>query len=41
VRLGLSYVGLYDDLALFDRALTSEEVAALHGLEGGVAELHP
>ena len=41
IRLGLSYVGLYDDLALFDRALTSDEVAALHALEGGVAELHP
>ena len=41
VRLGLSYVGLYDDLALFDRALTSEEVAALHALEEGVSGLHP
>jgi len=41
VRLGLSYVGLYDELALFDRALTSEEVTALHALEGGVADLHP
>ncbi len=41
IRLGLSYVGLYDELALFDRALTSEEVAMLHALEGGVAELHP
>jgi len=41
IRLGLSYVGLYDDLALFDRALTSDEVAALHALEEGVSELHP
>ena len=41
VRLGLSYVGLYDELALFDRPLTSEEVATLHALEGGVAELNP
>ena len=41
IRLGLRYVGLYDELALFDRALTNEEVAMLHALEGGVAELHP
>ena len=41
VRLGVSYVGLYDEVALFDRALTSDEVATLHALENGVAELHP
>jgi hypothetical protein len=40
IRLGLSYVGLLDELALFDRDLTAEEVAALHALEQGVAELH-
>lgn len=41
IRLGLSYVGLFDELALFDRALSAEEVAVLHGLEGGVAALRP
>jgi hypothetical protein len=41
VRLGLSYVGLFDELALFDRALDSDEVAALHALDAGVAALRP
>lgn len=30
VMLGLSYVGLMDDLALFERALTPEEIAQLY-----------
>ena len=41
VRLGVNYVGLYDDLSLFSRALSADEVRALHDLEGGVANLHP
>lgn len=36
VMLGLSYVGLFDELSLFDRALSAEEVAALHQLPKGV-----
>ena len=40
-RLGVNYVGLFDEAALFDRALSQEEVTALHELEAGVAELHP
>ena len=40
-RIGVNYVGLFDEAALFSRALTADEVAALHGLEGGVAALHP
>lgn len=40
IRLGINYVGGYDELALFDRALTAEEIAELHRLEGGVAALH-
>lgn len=40
IRLGLSYVGLMDEVAVFDRELTADEVAALHSLEGGVADLH-
>ncbi len=39
LRLGVNYVGLFDDLAVFDRALTGEEVAALHQLAGGVESL--
>ena len=37
--LGLSYIGLYDDLAVFDRALTEEEVAWIYRLDGGIRSL--
>ena len=40
IKLGLNYVGLYDDVAIFRRALNDEEVAALHQLETGAAALH-
>ena len=40
IRLGINYVGLFDELACFDRALSDEEVRILHQLEGGVAALH-
>lgn len=40
VRLGVNYVGLFDELALFDRSLTEAEVTLLHGLEAGVGSLH-
>lgn len=41
IRLGMGhFVGLVDDLALFNRALAADEVRALYGLEQGVAELH-
>jgi hypothetical protein len=36
----MSYVGLYDDLAVFNRPLTADEVTALGRLEGGVRTLH-
>ncbi len=39
VMLGLNYVGMMDDLALFDRALTQQEVSHLFGLKRGVGEL--
>lgn len=41
IQLGLNYVGRYDDLAVFDRALDADEVRALHALPAGVAALHP
>ena len=41
IRLGVNYVGLFDELALFDRALTEAEVVLLYGLEGGVGSLRP
>ena len=40
VRLGINYVGRYDELALFDRALSADEVAELHALDGGVGALY-
>lgn len=39
LRLGLSYVGLFDDLSVFNRPLTEKEVLQLHGLKKGVSEL--
>ena len=39
LMLGLSYRGLMDDLAVFDRALSPEEVQSLFALKGGVADL--
>ena len=41
IMLGLSYIGLFDDLAIFDRAFSEREVAALHQLPAGVASLLP
>jgi hypothetical protein len=39
VMLGLSYIGLYDELAIFNRALTDQEVQAVYRLTGGVRSL--
>lgn len=39
LTLGLSYVGWIDDVAVFNRPLTAGEVAAVHGLEGGLKRL--
>ena len=39
IALAWNYVGYVDDLAIFDRALTAAEVATLHSLPGGVADL--
>ncbi len=39
MMLGLSYVGLYDELAVFNRALTDQEVQTLYRLKGGVRSL--
>jgi hypothetical protein len=40
VRIGVNYAGLYDDLAIFSRALSDSEIQTLFGLSGGVAALH-
>jgi hypothetical protein len=37
--LGIQYIGGMDELAIFDKALTAEEVVRLMKLEGGVKSL--
>ena len=39
ILLGLSYIGLMDELAIFDRPLTASEVAKIHGDTSGLATL--
>lgn len=39
IALAWNYVGFLDDLAIFDRALTATEIATLHALPEGVADL--
>ena len=39
IGLGLSYIGLLDELSIFNRTLSAEEVAALYRLESGVTGL--
>lgn len=39
--LGASYIGHMDDLAIFNKALSPDEVATLHGLPNGASALHP
>ena len=40
IFIGLNYVGLMDDVAIFDRVLSQEEVGVLYGLEGGGGRLY-
>ena len=37
--IGLSYIGLLDELSIFNRALAPDEVAAVYRLESGVSGL--
>jgi len=39
IGLGLNYIGLLDELSVFNRALTAGEVAAVYRLGGGVTAL--
>lgn len=39
MALGLSYIGFFDELSVFNRALNGEEIVALYGLQKGVASL--
>ena len=36
IYLGLSYIGLMDELSIYNRALTDEEITTLYGLDNGV-----
>lgn len=39
IYLGLSYIGFMDDLSIYDRALTENEIKALYSLENGVQSI--
>jgi hypothetical protein len=39
IWLGLSYIGLLDELSIFDRALSADEIGVLYGLQKGVTSL--
>ena len=39
IQIGLNYIGLFDDLSCFDRALTSQEVRRLYDLKGELSAL--
>lgn len=39
IMLGVGYIGLWDELAVFDRAFTAPEVRQLHELKNGVKDL--
>jgi hypothetical protein len=41
IAMGLGYIGLLDELAVFNRSLSDAEVAALYRLERGIATLRP
>ncbi|MDB5334934.1 MAG: hypothetical protein JWN70_553 [Planctomycetaceae bacterium] len=38
IQMGMSYVGLYDDLSIFNRALSEAEIQSLHTFEGRLAD---
>jgi hypothetical protein len=40
IRLGVNYAGLFDDLSVFNRALSESEVQTIYGLKAGVSTLH-
>lgn len=40
VMLGLNYIGMLDELAIFNRALADQEIRTLYQLREGVASLH-
>ena len=41
IQIGINYIGTIDELAIFDRALTPQQIETLSRLEYGVGELQP
>lgn len=41
IRMGMQYVGYFDDFAFFNRALTADEIKTLYALENGIRSLNP
>jgi hypothetical protein len=39
IRVGVNYVGLFDELAVFSRELSAAEIRQLNELKGGIADL--
>ncbi len=39
IYLGLGYIGMMDELSIFDRALTNKEIKVLYSLENGVHDI--
>jgi len=39
IYLGLSYIGLMDEVSIYNKHLSKEQIKALYGLEGGVKDL--
>jgi hypothetical protein len=39
IGLGLGYIGMLDELSVFDRALTPDEIRSLSRLAGGIGSL--
>ena len=41
IAVGLNYIGLFDELAIFNRVLTAEEIASIYRLEKGLGSVAP
>ncbi len=39
VALGLGYIGLFDELAIFNRLLSAQEIQSIHTMERGISSL--
>ncbi|WP_298540040.1 hypothetical protein [uncultured Aquimarina sp.] len=39
IMLGLGYIGLMDEIAIFDKSLNLEEITTVYGLKSGIKTL--